>query len=187
MGTKLGELDEYFNPGLELTVLEREYVVPLPSAELGLWCQRVAAATGAINEASSEAEVQAAVDRVEALPELDGDLTLAQRTLGETYDQMAADGVPHPYLEFCGQTAYIWIIAGEDAAKRYWTSGGHPEASRPTPNRAERRAQIGGSRTDAAESTPKPGSTSGTTSRTTSRKRGRGKGSRGRRSSTGGR
>ncbi|WP_425413414.1 DUF7426 family protein [Micromonospora pallida] len=25
-------------------------------------------------------------------------------------------------------TAYLWIIAGEEAAQRYWTSGGRPEA-----------------------------------------------------------
>lgn len=173
MPTTLHDLDQYFEPGLTLTVQGHQYTVPLPSAELGLWCQRVATAAGAINAASSDAEIQAAVAQVEKLPELDGDLTLAQRMLGPAYDQMVAARVPHPYLEFCGATAYVWTVAGEEAAERFWIAGGRPEALRPTPNnRAERRAaqqrKTGGTRTAAETATPKAGSTSGTTSPPTS-------------------
>lgn len=164
MATTLADLDEYFAPGLTLTVLGKKYVVPLPSAELGLWCQRVAQAGGAIHAAATPAEAQAAIDRVNALPELDGDLTLAQRVLGAVYEQLAADKVPHPYIEYCGATAYVWIIAGEEAAERYWTSGGRPEALSPTPaNRAERRA-AGKTSTAAAATTRTPVSSSGTKS-----------------------
>lgn len=167
MATKLTDLDEYFSPGLTLTVLGREYTVPLPSAELGLWCRRVAQAAGELHSASTEEEMQAAVERVNALPELPGDLTLPERVLGEVHDQMVKDQVPDPYIQFCGQTAYIWIIAGEEAAERYWTSGGRPEAWSPAPaNRAERRARAraGKTSTGAAAATQKRASTSGTTS-----------------------
>lgn len=167
MARKFGDLDEYWSPGLVLTVRGREYTVPLPSAELGLWCQRIASTAGAIHQASTEDEIQAAVEKIESLPELDGeDLTLAQRLLGPVYDQMVADKVPFPYIEFCGSTAYVWVVAGEEAAERYWTSGGRPEAVRPV-NRAQRRAAAratGRTGTAGASATRSQASTSGTRS-----------------------
>jgi hypothetical protein len=168
MGARLADLDEYFDPGLVLTVRGREYRVPLPSAELGLWCRRMAIATGEITQASTEPEIQAAVERVNAVPQLPGDLSLAERVLGEVYDQMAADAVPDPYIQYCAMTAYVWIISDEETAARWWQSGGRPEALRPG-NRAERRkAKTGGSRTARAAATPPAASTSGTKSRRTS-------------------
>jgi hypothetical protein len=186
MGAKLGDLDEYWSPGLTLTVRGREYTVPLASAELGLWCRRLAQITGDLHAASTETEMQAVVERIESLPQLpDGDkLSLPERVLGDVYQQMAADQVPDPYIQFCGQTAYIWIIGGEEAAERYWTSGGRPEALSPA-NRKERRAahRQGGSSTTTstagASTTRSPGSGTGTNSRRSGR---RGNGSPGGRS-----
>ncbi len=184
---KLSGLSQYFDPGLTLGGVpgrdgsEREYVVPLPDAELGLWCQLLAEAGGRIHAASTEEEMQAAIGRIEALPELKGDdLTLAQRTLGAAYQAMMADGVSHPHIQYCGATAYAWIVGGEEAAERYWKSGGRPEAWGPVPNRADRRA--GRTSTGAAGGTRTPASTSGTTSPSRSSGRGRARGSRGRRS-----
>lgn len=172
MGATFDDLDEYFSPGLTLTVRGREFVVPLPSAELGLWCQRMAAATGALSESSTDEELQSATERVAAIPKLPGDLSLAQYTLGEAYESMVEHRVEHPYIDFCGMTAYIWILAGEDAAGRYWQSGGRPE-SLARGNRADRRAatRTGGSGTGAADATRQPASTSGTTSPTRSGRR----------------
>ncbi|RGC68420.1 hypothetical protein C5N14_13620 [Micromonospora sp. MW-13] len=187
MGAKLGDLDEYWSPGLTLTVRGREYVVPLASAELGLWCRRLAQITGDVHTASTEEEMRAAVERIEALPELPGgpDLSLPERVLGPVYQQMADAGVEDPYIQFCGQTGYIWIIGGEEAAERFWKSGGRPEALSPA-NRQERRA-AGRSSTGAAGATRTPASTSGTRSPTTSGGSGRARRSRGRKSSpTGG-
>ncbi|WP_025620343.1 DUF7426 family protein [Salinispora cortesiana] len=178
MGARLADLDAYWSPGLTLTVKGREYTLPLPSAELGLWCRRLAEVTGEVHNASSEQEIQAAVARIEALPQLPGDLSLPERVLGDVYQQMAADQVPDPYIQFCGQTGYIWIIGGEDTAERYWTSGGRPEAQRPTnrqARRAQNRAQTGGNRTAGDEKTPPPASTSGTTSPPTPAHRNRGR------------
>jgi hypothetical protein len=179
---RFDDLDRYFDPGLTLTVRGKEYVLPLPSAELGLWCRRVAEAAGAVNAADSPKEMEAAVARVHALPDLPGDLTLPERTLGAAYGQMVADGVPDPYLTFCGNTAYVWIIGGEAAAEAYWTSGGRPEVLGPG-NRAQRRAAArGGTSTAAAAETRPPASTSGTNTRKRSRSRGRGHRSPGSRS-----
>lgn len=175
---RFDDLDRYFDPGLTLTVRGKEYVLPLPSAELGLWCRRIAEAAGAVNEASTPEEMDAAVARVHALPTLPGDLTLPERTLGDVYQLMVADGVPDPYIIFCGNTAYVWIIGGEQSAEAYWTSGGRPEALGPG-NRAQRRAaRAGGTSTAAAAATRPQGSTSGTSTRKRSRSRGRGRGHR---------
>jgi hypothetical protein len=178
---RFDDLDRYFDPGLTLTVRGKEYVLPLPPAELGLWCRRVAEAAGAVNAASTPQELEAAVGRVHALPDLPGDLTLPERTLGDAYRQMVADGVPDPYITFCGNTAYVWIIGGEQAAEAYWTSGGRPEALGPG-NRASRRAaeRTGGTSTAVASGTRPPASTSGTNTRQRSRSRGRGHRSPGR-------
>ncbi|XTZ18192.1 DUF7426 family protein [Micromonospora echinospora] len=186
MGAKLGDLDEYWSPGLTLTVRGREYVVPLASAELGLWCRRLAQITGDLHAASTETEMQAVVERIEALPQLpDGDkLSLPERVLGDVYQQMADDQVPDPYIQFCGQTAYIWIIGGEEAAERYWTSGGRPEGRSPANRKERRAASKGGSSTTTstagASTTPSPASGTGTNSRKSGRRRG--SESRGRRS-----
>ncbi|EEP73500.1 hypothetical protein MCAG_03827 [Micromonospora sp. ATCC 39149] len=183
MSTRLDDLTEYFAPGLTLTVRGREYAVPLATAELGLWCRLVAQVTGQVHAASTEEEIRAAADRIEALPELPGgsELTLAQRVLGDVYGQMVADQVPDPYVEYCGVTAYLWIVAGEDAAARWWRSGGRPEAAGPA-NRADRRAAQRKTSTAEATATPSPASTSGTSSRPRSARSGGGRGSRGRRS-----
>ncbi|MDG4832431.1 hypothetical protein O7627_24430 [Solwaraspora sp. WMMD1047] len=164
MASKFADLDEYFSPGLTLTVLGREYVVPLASAELGLWCRRMAIATGEITSASTPEEARAAVDRANALPELPGDLSLPERVLGDAYAQMVADGVPDQYIQICGSTAYLWIVADEDVARRYWEAGGRPESLRPETNRADRRAAKKSS-TGAASGARSPARTSGTSTR----------------------
>lgn len=176
-----GELDRYLDPGLDLTVRGTVYTVPLPSAALGLWCQRIAQAAGAIRTAETPDEVRAAIQQIEALPELDGTMTLPERVLGDMYGQLVADKVEHPYIQFCGETAYIWIVNGEEAARRHWESGGRPEAGGPA-NRKERRASTRTTGTDAASGTKQPASTSGTNSRRRSRSRGGAKRSRGSRS-----
>lgn len=175
MGAKLGDLEGYWSPGLTLTIRGREYVVPLASAELGLWCRHMAQLTGDISSASTEDELRSVMQRVEDLPETQAAVSLAERVLGDTYAAMVSDGVEDPYIQFAGQTAYVWIVGGEGAAERFWTSGGRPESLRPVPaNRGERRAQQrgqGGQKsTDAASGTRSRGSTSGTKSRAKSRK-----------------
>lgn len=173
-----GELDRYLDPGLDLTVKGTVYTVPLPSGALGLWCQRIAHAAGAIRTAETPEEVRAAIQQIEALPEMAGTMTLPERVLGEMYGQLVADAVEHPYIQFCGETAFIWIVNGEDAARRHWESGGRPEASGPA-NRQARRASIQTTGTGEASGTKPPGFSSGTNSRRKSPRRGGARRSRG--------
>ena len=169
------DLDQYFSPGLTLTVQGKKYRVPLPDAELGLWCRRVAQTAGEVFVASTDEMghvTDRAVARFKSMPDLPGDLSFEERLLGTAYAEMMADRVPDPHVKFCAQTAFYWIVGGEETAERYWKSGGHPEAPGPR-NRAERRAQQSKTITDADTATRSPGSTSGTSSRRRSRRNGR--------------
>lgn len=171
MPGKFGDLAEYFNPGLTLTILGREYEIPLPSAELGLWCRRVAELAGSVGSDATEEEAQEAANRAADLPDLPGDMPFTERLLGVAYRQMVANGVPDPYVQFAGQTVYLWIVAGEDTAARFWQSGGSRPESEGPGNRAQRRAATSTS-TAAANGTRSPASTSGTSSRKRSGRRG---------------
>lgn len=178
---KFGDVTQYFDPGLTVTVLKREYTLPLPSAEMGLWCRTMAETAGVIDSDATDDEVNEAVAAVDDLPELPGKLTFPERMLGDVYQQMVADKVPDPYIQFCARTVYIWIIGGEEMAERYWTAGGRPEAMA-RGNRASRRATASKTSTDGASGTRSRASSSGTSSPRTSGKSATGSGSRGRRS-----
>jgi hypothetical protein len=162
------DLTNYLVPEtLRLPVKGKTYEVPPASADLGLWCRSIYSAAFADDEeAGREAASQA--------PKMPGNKTLSQHVLGSAWQEMRRDGVEDEYIEFCGATAFIWIVRGEAAAEAYWKAGGDPEkARRPVTNRADRRAaeRTGAIGTDAASETPQPGSTSGTKSRPRSGRR----------------
>lgn len=160
---KFGELQERYDPGLTLTVKGAEYVLPLPSAELGLWCRALTESMGLAQHADAD-QMQAAVDRMEKLPEPPGGISFQEWLLGPVYGRMVSDGVEHHYIQFCAFAAFMWVAMGEEAAQVWWEAGGDPEAMGPD-NRAQRRAvQRAGTRTDAATATRSPASMSGTTS-----------------------
>lgn len=187
-----GDLVGYFQPGLKLRVKGTDYTVPLPSADLGLWCRAIMQMAGEISEASTEEELAIAAgrarDRAVDLPPVPGGgkASFERLFLGDALDAMMSDGLEYPYIQMCAETAYIWVTLGcgqaaEDRAAAYWRSGGRPEARGPA-NRAERRASTQKTNTAAAVATPSQASTPGTSSRPRSGGRGRGRGSRGRRS-----
>ena len=169
---KFGSLEEFFDPGFTLTVLGREYTLPLPSAELGLWCRTLTESV-AVYETAGEDDRGAAFERIARLPDLDGDLSIWERLLGPVYQQMIDHKVPDPYIQFCAWTALLNIVHGEETAQRFWESGGRPEALGPA-NRQERRAaqRAAGHDTGGAATTPPPTSGNGTkTSRSRRRRR----------------
>lgn len=172
MGLKLGALDEYFDPGLSFhgtgrDGVSREYTVPMPDAELGLWCVRAAQLRRRGDPAKmTPAELDELLAEVEKLPPPPGDqsLTMQERILGETHAAMVADGVPHHHVDFGFRLAMVWIITADDATvEAYYRAGGRPEAPSPA-NRKTRRAQAGKTNTAAASATRSRASTSGTTS-----------------------
>jgi hypothetical protein len=178
MALKLSGYRKYVDPTLTLEVpgrdgVEREYVVPEPSAELGLWCQGVAALPMQIGEETTEAEAEEIAERLNGLPELKSGLTLAQKLMGNTYKQMMADGVTHPTIQHCAGTVFAWIVGGEPAAARFWRRGSG-EAPSPA-NRQERRAA-----TKAAKKATKASSsrTTSTAAAATTQRRASGSGTR---------
>lgn len=164
MTDNFGALDALLDAGLKFTLRGKEYVIQPVDGLTGLWCQRVAEVAGDVHTAKTDEEMAAAVARIDALPKLDGDLTLAERVLGDLHAQLVTDGIHHEAIKVLGKAAYIWVIADADAAQRFLAAGGRPEAA--APNRAARRAASPRSRsTGGATTTRKAASTSGTSTR----------------------
>lgn len=162
---KFGSVEEFYDPTITLTVRGKDYVPPLPSAELGLWCRTLVHSVAGYGSATKEQRA-ATFDRISNLPNLPGfeqEWTFQQHLLGAVYDELVADGVEGPFIDYCAWTVLTWIVHGEEAAQAFWESGGRPEARRPS-NRAERRAaeRTAGTSTDEATTTPSADSTSGT-------------------------
>lgn len=117
---KFKDLDDFFDDGLALPVGGKTYRVPAPSAETGLYCQRLA-----------EAGVAAAQGKDVPEAELDDvrELQLYQRVLGGVYDELIADGVSWPKIKHVAVTAFMWVAGNVEAAEAYWEKG--PEAQAP--------------------------------------------------------
>lgn len=149
------DLDEFFDDSLRLPIGGKEYVVPSPNAETGLWCQGMLAAGVAVH----------AGRQPEGIAELDDEQenNLYQRVLGPVWGELQADGVPWTRIRHAGITAFLWAAGNEDLASAFWESGGRGEA--PAPNRKARRTAS----TASATSTRSRGSTNGTTSASTRR------------------
>lgn len=159
-------LNEVFDGRLALPGKDGKiYYVPEPDAELGAWCTAMFAAGVAINIGETPPEG--------GLPPLqlddDAEDAMYLRVLGkELLEQLRADDYGHSTIRLFGQTAFIWIAAGNEAAEGFWNAGGDPKA--PAPTRAQKRAaarQATASTpsTAAASTTRRAGSTNGTTLR----------------------
>ncbi|WP_439676002.1 DUF7426 family protein [Embleya sp. MST-111070] len=143
-------LGELLDETLPLPIGDRVYVVPAPSAEIGLRTQALihAAAVAADGGRIDEEVLGDAAER-----------DLYREVLGTAHDEMLAAGVKWPALKHAAITAMVWIAQDRAAAEIYWNSGGDP--NRAAPNRAARRANPSG----AASKTRSRGSTSGTSTR----------------------
>jgi hypothetical protein len=158
-------LNEVFDGRLELPGKDgKTYHIPEPDAELGAWCTALFAAGVAINigEAPPEGGLPAL--------QLDDDAEDAMylRVLGRPLlEALRADGYGHATIRHFGQTAFIWIAAGAEAAEAFWNSGGDPKASAPRAARraAKRLASASATSTAGVPTTLRAGSTSGTTRR----------------------
>jgi hypothetical protein len=149
--TGFRDLDELFDDTLALPIGGKTYLVPAPTAALGLYCQRLlAAGFAAVGGRTPEGAAPVLDD--------DGERDLYQRCLATAYDEMLADGISWPKIRRAGVTAFLWTAQGEELAVAYW-SGSPPELPAPTSTSLD---------TAAVRSTRKRGSTSGTRSRTPS-------------------
>jgi hypothetical protein len=151
-------LNEVFDGRLSLPGKDGKiYYIPEPDSELGTWCTAMFSAGVAIQLGETPPE---------GLPPLQLDDTaedaMYKRVLGEALlEQLKADGYGHGTIRHFGQTAFIWIAAGTEAAEAFWNSGGDPKASAP---RRQRRTRATASTTSTVvvNTTPEVGSTNGT-------------------------
>jgi len=156
------ELGNLLDEGLTLPIKGKTYRIPPPDAATGLRVQ-------AIFQAAAVAADGGDVDR-EVLADA-AERDLYADVLGSAYGELTADGVGWPMVKHAAATAMVWIVQSEDAAERYWNSGGNP--SRLAPNRQQRRSS-----SDAANVTQSRGSTSTTNPRPARRRGGKGSGAR---------
>lgn len=146
MGLTLGSLDQYLDEDdtLDIPINGVEYKIPPASAELGLWCQRLAMRVDATVDGDIVTAGGKAADEAERIPLPPGTgkgtpfevVLLSQAVV----DAMVADGVTWPQLRYCAVTAFWRVVGGDDIARRYYEAGGDPNALRPAENRTERRA-----------------------------------------------
>lgn len=111
------EIDDFLSPNLDLRVAGKVYSIPSPPARVGL---RLQAAFAVAAARQSGADPKPAHAR--AVADDEWATTLEQDALGPVYAEMMADDVPLPAIQHAGMTAYLWIVAGEAAARAYWIS-----------------------------------------------------------------
>ncbi|MFB7900205.1 hypothetical protein ACFC1B_28240 [Streptomyces xiamenensis] len=149
-------LDDFLDESITLPIGGRTYVIPAPSAEVGL---RVQAMVQAAAAAADGGRI-----RDEVLSDA-AERDHYRDVLGTAYEQMLTDGVNWPALKHAALTAMVWITQDRATAEKFWASGGDPKAG--APNRAARRQD----RSGGANSTRSQGSTSGTSGRPARRRR----------------
>ncbi|GAA4059844.1 DUF7426 family protein [Actinomadura miaoliensis] len=157
-------------PRLELPIDGKTYVVYDVDAATGVWAQELAGLALAV-----EAEQDITSDDVEFLND-DDERDMIKRFLGDTYEEMRADGVGWSDIKHAAMTVWVWVLQDEAAAEAYWSgASASGEGSARPGNRASRRASQA-----MARKTPRPGSTSTTRAqppRQGARRRSRGTGS----------
>lgn len=141
---------------ISLPISGKIYVVNDVDAETGTWASLLANRTNSALKSGEDVDAS----RVAALIlDDEEERNLYQRLLGDTYEEMVADGVEWSWVKHAGTTVLIWVTNSLEAAEKVWASYEEApgEAGARTPNRASRRASAAVART-----TKKPASTSGT-------------------------
>ncbi|MDQ8040668.1 hypothetical protein RDI86_02275 [Cellulosimicrobium sp. XJ-DQ-B-000] len=111
------EIDDFLSPNLDLRVAGKVYSIPSPPARVGLRLQAAFAVAAARHNGTDPKPAHA-----RAVADDEWATTLEQDALGPVYAEMMADDVPLPAIQHAGMTAYMWIVAGEAAARAYWIS-----------------------------------------------------------------
>lgn len=156
------DLAEVLDDTLRIPLNGKDYVIHGVTAETGLWFQAIVEAGKAQADAQRKAK-EAGKDAPEQI-DLPADIErvleaakgrdLQREALGDTLDELTADGVSQVRINHLAQTVLMWTVLGRDQAEEYFNSGGKAVP----PNRAARRTATR-TRTAAANT--------GTASRTT--------------------
>lgn len=150
----MDDLATLLDPTLRLPIGGKQYVVPAPTARVGLRLEALLAVAVATN-AGTELP-----DRFKDALQVDEPVDLVKDALGPAYDEMVDDGLSLPLIRHAGQTAFRHWTSGPAAGAAYWAAAGAAAD-------AEGKGSTSTS-TAEATSTPPQASTSGTTSHRTS-------------------
>jgi uncharacterized membrane protein YgcG len=144
------DLDELVQGGahLDLPIRGKTYRIADVDAETGLWAQRLYDVSNAVHAGRQ-------VDGAD-LDDL-AEEQMFRRLLGDTLDELLADGVGWSAVKHVFMTVMAWIVVDEDTARQVWERGAPGEARGPAGNRRSRRASQAMERT-----TRQQGSMSGT-------------------------
>lgn len=120
------DLDEFLTVAPKvLPIRGKDYAFPgTVSADLWLRLQRIDHRVQQARDPNEEAVSDA--DEIDMMKEL----------LGDTRDEMAADGLTSAHIKIVYWTLFAWHVYGEEVAKVVWDNQGELSA----PNRATRRA-----------------------------------------------
>jgi hypothetical protein len=171
MANDFEALDNFLDDYLDLPVKGRDgttrvYRIEDPSAEDGIRIERVTTLAVRLASGGTAPDTPVLNDEEEQ--------DLFRLCLGDTYEQLLADGVRWGPFKHVALTAMFWVTSDKDTAKQFWRTGQQPGKA---PNRETRRRQLpGSSGSAAASSTKPPASTSGTRVGSKPRSKGNGKG-----------
>lgn len=156
----LKDLTEYLAPNLEFQHAGKTYTVPPPTKDVGLKLAAVnayganIATHGPADALAKMHATQRAV--IEMLGESVNDIGVL--SLGAAYDEMVADNVPGPHIDFYARYAlYYWVLGEETAdaiiaAEREAKSGPAPKAKAPARSKSGRSTASGSRKTTSTAS-----------------------------------
>ncbi|TQJ60479.1 hypothetical protein FBY30_2747 [Arthrobacter sp. SLBN-83] len=149
--TELKELNDFLSPTLVVPAGGKEYRIKAVSAKTGLRIQHMMTLgfKAQAGESFTEKDIELVSD--------DEETDFFRSVLGDTYDELLADGVSYAGLRQLTSLVTIWTTQSFEAAQQYFLAAGKA----PEPNRAQRRTATRTS-TAAATTTPKRASASGT-------------------------
>lgn len=165
MALDLGDLEEVFDASMLVKIKGTQYRIPPVSAELGLWIRGITALRMQVPDKATPRQMAAALAKAEQQlgpPPIPEGQTFEEALLSPpVVAQMVADGVSQQEIEHLAQVAQSRVVGGDELAKVMFRGD---DPNRPSPaNRLERRAA-----TKAVTKAVKAVTAKGSGSRTTS-------------------
>ena len=141
------DLEEFFDPTLKLPVRGKTYVIQPVDAETGLWVEMIMGVAAKVMEGGDVTDEDKASIQLDDEQERD----LMKRVLGDTHDELIADGLDWTTIKLVGNTVLIWVSAGEEPAEEFWNAGGvRPKAGRKVPQDRKPKASRSAKKTTTA-------------------------------------
>ncbi len=138
------DLQQHFDPALKLPIGGKVYRIEPVDADTGLFLQATTAFAATIQGGGTVLPADVEQLRLDE----DDPRDIMHRLLGDTLDEMKADGLDFEVIKLVTQTALIWVVQDADTAETFWNNGGSlPKARAPQdrkgPAKSARQASTG--------------------------------------------